>query len=69
MVLKVDGKKCKKVVDALIAKQPKESNYKRIRLWFKPMKGSIIWALIMIGLLSLTVVGFALLTTICNTLV
>jgi len=69
MVLKVDSKKCKKVIDALMAKQSKKSISKRIRLWVRPMKGFIIWALIMIGLLTLTVVGLALLTTICDTMV
>ena len=39
MVLKIDGKKCKKVIDDLMAKQPKEGICKRIRLWFKKRRG------------------------------
>lgn len=69
MVLKIDGEKCKKVIDSVMAKQQEKNIYKRIRLWFKRRLGFIIWALVMIGLLSLTVVGFTLLTVVCDTLV
>ena len=69
MVLKTDGERCKEVIDSLMEKQPKESIYKRIRLWFKRVKSYIIWALVMTGLLGLTVVGFTLLTTVCDNIV
>jgi hypothetical protein len=33
--LKIDGEKCKKVIDFMIAKQPELCIFKRIRLWFR----------------------------------
>jgi len=69
MTLKIDGERCKKAIDPLMEKLRKKSIYKRIRLWFKRVKSYIIWALVMIGLLGLTVVGFTLLTTICDNIV
>ena len=69
MILKIDGERCKKAIDPLIEKLRKKNIYKRIRLWFKKMKGFIIWALVMIGLLGLTVVGFTLLAIVCDNVV
>lgn len=69
MVLKIDGIKCKKVIDGFMKKLPKESIYKRIGLWFERKLNFIIWALIMICLLSLTVIGFTLLTTVCDNII
>ena len=69
MVLKIDGERCKKAIDPLMEKLRKKNIYKCIRLWFKKKISFIVWALVMVGLLGLTVVGFTLLTTICNNIV
>ncbi len=57
MVLKITGKKWKKVI------------FERIRLWFKRITGFIIWTVVMVTLLGLTVVAFTLLTTVCDNIV